>query len=368
MANLRLFNAPADRDLRLDGARLLDDHVDLLAVPARFVQLDLPAEGGDLVGEPRGSTVSSRARAAPATRRPFVALLKWLTTLRRVPTCWSTRTVATRRRGRGRVARTRRTCSTGDPRSGRCRLPRGRPGRARRASARRRPQAGEVDPAGEPVRRDPVSRLTSPNSDDVIASVPEARRRARRCRGTGGRGPRRARRCRSRRRGRWASRTAARCGVRRRPGSVPARVPGRQVRLLRHTARSAREHLLARFRESGEAELGHGQGLASLRCRLAFRGRQQDQHRASLGRALSPMHRVAPCGPVPQSPTERGFGGFAGAAGHGRERRGPPRRDCGDPAGAGAPGGVPGRRGERPPKRLCGRPGCRSVTSPISTS
>ncbi len=89
-----LQRAP-DRDLRLSPVDLLDDHVELLAVPARVAELDLPAEVADHVGEGGGCpTVAPRSSSA-RTSLPFVALLKWLTTMRRDPTCWSTRTVAT---------------------------------------------------------------------------------------------------------------------------------------------------------------------------------------------------------------------------------------------------------------------------------
>ena len=61
---------------------LLDHHVELLAVLARVAELDLPAEVGDqrrrgAAGVFGVAPCSSRAR----TRRPLVALLKWLTTL-----------------------------------------------------------------------------------------------------------------------------------------------------------------------------------------------------------------------------------------------------------------------------------------------
>ena len=243
MANLRLFNA-ADRHLRLacSFSELLDDHVELLAVLARVVRARPSSRGrGDLVGEARpGSTGEPPRSSSARTSLPFVALLKWLTTMRRDPTCCSTRTVATRearsRSGRQKAAYVLDRRSTTRP------LPaasRTTGSSTARQCAETTPRPGRLTPPASRYGGIRSAGRTSPNSDDVIASELEARRRGGAVEGRRGRGPRRARRCRSRRRGRWASRAGARCGVRHRPGSVPARVSGRRARGRRRRARSA---------------------------------------------------------------------------------------------------------------------------------
>ena len=191
-------------------------------------QLDLPAEVADDVGEGAGvvgvAPLSSRAR----TRRPLVALLKWLTTLRR------DRHLVEHPHGRHLA----REVAAGPPERGvggrpqvddaaRCRRPRGRPGRApARQCAETTPRPGRFTP---PARRYGGIRSpgrTSPKSEEVTASQ-------RRGAAAGGA----VEECeveglvehagvdRVGARGRGA-RAGARCGVPHRPGSAQPERPG----------------------------------------------------------------------------------------------------------------------------------------------
>ena len=121
--------------------------------------------------QPRSGMVSARAegsRAAPSssrarTSRPLVALLKWLTTLRWSPTCWSTRTVATRRARSlaGSPERGVRGGAQVDHQAGAGSLAHHRVEHA--APVRRdHAEAGQVHPAGQPVGRDPVAQAHQP--------------------------------------------------------------------------------------------------------------------------------------------------------------------------------------------------------------
>ena len=149
------------------------------------------------------------------------------------------------------------------------------------------PEAGEVDPAGETVRRDPVGR----------PDHPEQRRR-------------------DRERGRGAAPGSAvegmqvevlveHAGVDRvgagggcleearvaayvigLGGSQPE-CPGGLLGIAGAETVSAVSTCSRGSVRSAKPRSGQSKGLATLRCRLAFRRGQQDQHRASLGRPLS---------------------------------------------------------------------------------
>ncbi len=282
---------------------------------------------------------SSRAR----TSRPLVALLKWLTTCRRPSTSCSTRTVATRR---ARSGVGRQNAAYVDERRSTSRPPPSALAHHRvevRAPVRGDPaEPGQGDVTGEPVGGD---RVTG-------AHQPEHRRGHRQP-------PRRPAACGAVQRGEVES-LVEHAGVDpvrpRRPGRVQALrcarssaacpTPSPSTRSASGCSALVRTSASSTCRRAsvsaGSDSRSRSSRAAAPRRRLALGGRQQDQHRASLGRGHAMRGRPASVAGMTQHGI-RADGG-ASAAGARQRRRRPAQGDRGDPGGAEGQRGVPGGR------------------------
>ncbi len=233
--------------------------------------------------------LEQRARVS----RPLVALLKWLTTLRRPSASCRTRTAATRgarsASGRQNAAydEDRRSTTTPEPAASRT------TGSITGRQSRRPCRARAARCPGEPVGRDPVGG-GAPGQQGRLHRQPargaSTGRGVERCRRRGGRRRRRCRRCRraSRRQPGQLGVAGHGVGLRRAEAQHPRRLlrlrGGQGLQVLDHRAA-----LLGQRRERQPVEV---ERLAPAGDRLALRGRQQDQHAHTLGAGGTPRTRA----------------------------------------------------------------------------